>query len=441
MNDKLRSGSKDFLPDRSRYYALTILSLILLSSTFILSSKLKAQGQKDSVVVLEHADSLVGMEVDGEKARQLIGHVRLRHVNTIVTCERAIQYLTSNKFSMDGVVEVHDDTMRLVGMRGMYYPRERIAEAFDRVLLEDQHTVLKSQYAKYYANEKKAYFKGNVYVEDTASVVTADEVTYFREEGKSIAEGNVKILNANNSITIYGNHFENYKKINYSIVTDHPKVVQIDTTAKGEKDTLIVTAVLLESYRDTLERLIATDSVRITRSNLAAESGACTYFTNLDSIVLRKLPFVWYESGKYQDNQVSGESIFIKLKKRRLETVYVRGRAVAISRADTARIERFNQMTGQEIILHFADDKIQRVNVISTATSLYYLSDKANPNGMNVTTGDEIRISFTDGKIDKIKAISGVEGKYFPEKMIKGKESDYNLPEFNWREDRPGRKK
>ncbi|MBI4809866.1 MAG: hypothetical protein HY800_00130, partial [Ignavibacteriales bacterium] len=310
----------------------------------------------------------------------------------------------------------------------------------ERVLLEDPRTILKSEYGKYYVNEKKAYFKGNVYIEDTASVVTADEVTYYRNEEKSIAEGNVKIVNERNSITIYGNHFENFKKQNYSKVTDNPKVIQIDTTSEGKQDTLIVKALTLESYQDTLERLIATDSVKITRNDLAAESGICTYFTELDSIILKKSPFVWYETGKYEDNQVSGESIFIKLKRRRLETVYVRGRAVAISRADTVYLQRFNQMTGQEIVLHFAEDKIQQINVVTTATSLYYLFDQAKPNGMNITTGDEIKITFTDGKIDKIKAISGVEGKYYPEKMIKDKESDYNLPEFNWREDRPGRK-
>jgi hypothetical protein len=157
------------------------------------------------------------------------------------------------------------------------------------------------------------------------------------------------------------------------------------------------------------------------------------YFTEADSIFMTRAPCIWYETGKNEDNQITGESIFLKLKKRKLETAYVRGRAVAISRADTIYTERFNQMTGQEIILRFVDDKVNRINVITTATSLYYLFDNGKPNGMNVTTGDEIIVLFKEGKIDKIKALSGVEGKYYPEKMIKGKETDYNLPEFNWK--------
>lgn len=406
---------------------------------FIIFCRVQYAQQKEDVS-LDHADSLVGLEINGEKARQLIGHVRLHQGSTIITCDSAIQYLATQKISMHGVVEVRDDTLRMVGASGMYYPDLRIAEAFDRVLLEDPGTVLRAGYGKYFVNEKKAYFKTNVVVEDSTSVLTANELTYFREDQKSIAQGNVKIVNAKNGITIFGDLFENYKKNHYSKVTGKPRLIQIDTDRKEKTDTLEVTAKLLESYQDTLERLIATDSVRIIRGELAAEAGHCTYYTDLDSIILQRQPFIWYASSGSDENQVSGESIFIKLDKRKLKTVFVRDRAVAISRADSLYIGRFNQMSGQEMTLHFADDKIQRVDVNMTATSLYYLFDKGKGNGLNKSTGDQIRMTFIDGKIDKINAISNVEGQYYPEKMVKGKETDFNLPEYNWRENRPRKK-
>lgn len=410
-----------------------LIQLILIS---IVSVSLNAQ-QKSDDIILEYADSLRGLTIDGENARALIGNVRMRHGKTKITCAKAIQYYTSKKVQMEGVVEVNDDTMRLVGMRGMYYADSRIAEAFDRVLLEEPGTILRAGYGKYFMNEKRAYFKTNVYVEDSTSILTSDELTYYRDDEKSIADGNVKIVNAKNGITIFGNHFENYKKEKYSKVTGQPKLIQIDTDPKGKHDTLAVTAIELESYQDTLERLIATDSVRIIRNDLAAESGVCIYYTDLDSIVLQRSPFIWYASDKHDDNQVSGDTIYIKLKKRRLETVYVREKAVAISRADSLYPKRFNQLTGQEIVLHFNDDKIQQIDVNTTATSLYYLFDKSKGNGLNKSTGDQIRMTFMDGKIDKINAISNVEGQYYPEKMVKGKENDHNLPEFNWREKKP----
>ena len=98
-------------------------------------------------------------------------------------------------------------------------------------------------------------------------------------------------------------------------------------------------------------------------------------------------------------------------------------------------------MSGEEIIMKFQESRIQQIDVDKTATSLYYLLEDGKGNGMNKTTGDHVTITFVDGKIDKLKAIGGVEGAYYPEKLIKNKEIDYNLRGFNWRERHPGKRK
>jgi hypothetical protein len=411
-----------------------------------LSPGLRAQektapgGEEGKIITVEHADSLVGSEIGGEQVRELIGNVRFRQGRTHVTCQRARQYLATNRVWMEGVVEVTEDSMRMVGMHGTYDGNLRVAEAFDRVLVEEPGMVLHSTHGQYFVNDRKAYFDTAVTVEDSASVLTARELTYYRDEQKSFAHGNVVVTNVRNGLTITGNTLENFRKLKYSRVTQEPRVFQVDT-AGGRRDTLSVTALLLESFQDTLERLVATDSVRILRGDMAAEAGVSTYYTGLDSIILERSPFVWYSTLSSGANQVSGDTIFIKLQKRKLEKVYVRERAVAISRADSVYRNRFNQMTGREIILTFQDDRIQSINVNTTATSLYYLFDLGRPNGMNKSSGDRVAMSFQDGKIHSISVITKVEGQYFPEKMIRGRESVYNLPGFNWRENHPGSEK
>ena len=164
------------------------------------------------------------------------------------------------------------------------------------------------------------------------------------------------------------------------------------------------------------------------------------FYPQADSIILRKSPFVWYSVERSRDNQVSGDSIFIKLRKRKPGTIYVEGDAYAVSRADSLYPDRFNQMSGQEIVMSFADERIQRIDVERTATSLYYLFDGTNPNGLNKASGDRVTIRFKEGRIDKLNVISGPEGQYLPEKMIRHRETEYNLPGFNWRERRPGKR-
>jgi lipopolysaccharide export system protein LptA len=398
---------------------------------FCFSGTSRAQ-ENDTPVILNHADSLVGSEINGEQVKELIGHVKFTQGRVVVTCRKAVQFLASKKISLEGEVEVLDSTMRMVGERGMYYSAERMAEAFDRVMVEDGQTVLKSDYGKYFVKEKRAFFKTHVYVEDSASVLTSDELTYFREEQHSIATGHVIIKNPANRMTIFGEKFESFKKQKLSRMTVAPRLLQIDTSG-GKSDTLTVTSMIMESTDDTLERLHAIDSVHIRRSEMQAVAGNAIFFTKLDSIILRRSPFIWYCSDSGDVNQLSGDSVFLRLKKRKLERIYVRGNAHAIAEVDSAWPRRYNQMTGQQIIMNFADNKPVEIDVHKTAISLYYLFDGKEPNGVNRTSGDEVIIYFRNGKIDRLKVIGAVEGQYYPDRLVRQKESDYNLPGFVWR--------
>jgi len=393
-----------------------------------------AHAQTGDKVILNHADSGIGLEIAGEQVRKLIGHVNFTHGRVVVTCDTAIQYMRSNKVDFEGHVVVRQDTLTMTAKRGTYFPDGKIIEAFDDVHLDDGKTTLLAEYGKYFAQEKKAYFRTNVFVHDSTTTSNSNELTYFRDDQKSIAEGNVDIYNAENRITLTGNHFENFKKQNYSKMTQQPMAIEVDTASDGEIDTLVVSSRVMESYQDSVPRLVATDSVALTRAGLSATSGLGTFFTKSDSIVFRRSPVVWYTHSAWETTQVSGDSMFVKLNKRRLERLYVNGQAFALSRADSLQSLRYHQMAGQNLTMHFADNAIQRIEVDKTATVLYYIFDGKNPNGANRTSGDHVSILFLDKKIDKIKVKSGVEGEYFPEKMLKNKEDDYNLSGFRRQE-------
>ncbi len=224
-------------------------------------------------------------------------------------------------------------------------------------------------------------------------------------------------------------------------MTLHPAVVPIESAVDGTIDTVVGRSRVMGSYRDSVRRLVAIDSVRMWSSGLAAEAGLGIYYIENDSLILRKNPFIWYG-----ENQVSGDSIFIKMQKRKPRTVHVRGDAFAISQSDSMFPHRFDQLTGEVVTMHFAEGKIHRIDVDRTATSIYYLYEQGEdstgvrrkPNGLNRTSGDRVVINFAKGKADRISVVGGVEGEYFPENLVLHKEIDYNLPGFNWREDHPG---
>ena len=392
----------------------------------------RVAAQAGKVINLENADNLEGKIVDGQEARELIGNVRFNQENVRVTCDRALQFIASGKLILTGNVVVNDDSLTLRAPRGAYYRDERRAEAFDDVRLNDGNVTLTAGYGEYFIEPKRAFFHTHVVVKDAGSVVTSDSLTYFRVEKRSIATGRVRVVNAADNVTITGERLEHLSTQQFSRVTGKPVMVQLDTSVTGTVDTLVVRSRVMESYRDSVKRLIAIDNVEIVRSDLAAIAGTVQFFTQGDSMLLRRAPVVWY-----QQTQVTGDSINVYLLKRKLHLVTVMNDAFAASRSDSVRPTRFDQMSGEVMRMYFAARGLERIEVDDRATSLYHLYEDSLANGVNKTSGDHIIVSFADGKVQAIRILGGVEGQYFPENMVEGREQDYALAGFLWRTNRP----
>lgn len=416
--------------------ARRILSFLLI--LVAACSVLRAQRNED-IVHLDHADSLIGREIDGEKVRELVGNVRFSQGRILVNCMHAIQYMSRNRIELEGEVAVRDDSLTLFANRGVYYSDSKTAEGFDRVRLNDRVTYIDAGYGIYHTETGKAFFRYNVHVEDTASTLASDELTYFRREQRLIADGNVVLTNPANSVTIHGGHFEHDKIAGTSVMTVAPHAVQVDTSEGGVIDSLVVSGRMLESYQDTIRRLVATDSVVIIRSDFSGECGLATFLTGLDSIEMFRNPFIWYSSGEGETTQVAGDSIFVKLHERIIDHMLVRGSAMAISQADSSFPSKFHQLTGQELQLAFVDRQVSRIDVDRNASMVYFLFEDGSPNGLNTTSGDHVAITFENRKINTITVTGGVEGRYVPERLLAQREAEFNLPGFNWKERRPRR--
>ena len=388
--------------------------------------------QPGRVIILENADNLEGKIIDGQDARELTGNVRFHQENVRVSCDRALQFIASGKVILTGNVVVNDESLTLRAPRGAYYRDERRAEAFDHVALYDGSVQLTAGYGEYFIEPKRAFFHTRVLVRDTGSTVTSDSLVYFRTEKRSIATGRVRIVNAADNVTITGNRLDHFSRQQFSRVTGRPIMVQLDSSTPGSVDTLVVRSRVMESYRDSVTRLVAIDSVEIVRSDLAAIAGNVQFFTQADSMLLRQAPVVWY-----QQTQVTGDSINVYLRKRKLHLVTVMGDAFAASRSDSVRPTRFDQMSGELMRMYFAGKGLERIEVDDRATSLYHLYEDSLANGVNKTSGDHIIVFFGDGKVQAIRILGGVEGQYFPENLVEGREAEYALAGFLWRTNRP----
>lgn len=391
----------------------------------------KTWGQ-GKIIDVENADSLVGRLIDGVAVRELIGSVRFRQERVRVSCDRALQFVESGRVELTGNVVVNDDSVIMTAPRGTYHRDERRAEAFEEVDLNDGHVRISARYGEYFVTPRIAVFRSDVRVRDTSSTLTGDSLVYFRNERRSVAVGNVTVENATDNITIRGGRFENTAAPPYSRMTLRPVLVQFDTTALGRIETLVVRGRVMESFRDSLRRMVVTDSVEIVRAALSGTGGTAVFFTEGDSIYLRSTPVVWYG-----ESQITGDSMNVYLEERRLRRVVVRGNAVAASRSDPRRPERLDQMTGETMQMIFEDQELQRIELDVRAISVYHLYDDTTANGLNKTSGDRLVVRFRDRKVDAIAVSGGVEGQYVPEKLLEGHDAEYALEGFTWIEQRP----
>jgi len=395
--------------------------------------------QQTNRIEMRHSDLLEGKTINGEDVQELTGNVHFIQFPANgglvkVWCDRTLRYMMQNKFELFGRVKVIRDSVTLKSNEGVYYGNQKIMEGRNGVRLERGKTLLTAMNGKYFVDEKRSLFWNNVVLVDTSSTITCDTLNYYESDTRSVATGKVHVFENSNGINIYGDSLIHIEQNKFTLVLHQPRLMRIDTTDGGSIDTMVVVSREMQSYQDSVERFIAIDSVSFVRGGMSARCGKATYYMKNDFIALQTHPIIW--SG---DNQITGDSIRMTMADNRIKSLWVKNRAMAITRADSSRPDRFDQLTGRELTMYFQANKLSQVDVQKNATSLYYLYDDKEPNGANKSSGDRIMIDFISGDVDRIKIIGGVQGQYLPEKMIDKHEQDYNLDGFRWYENRPVR--
>jgi len=442
-------------------------------------------------------NELIGRTENDEPIREVIGNVILTQGNVVITCDRAIQYLARNDARLIGNVIATQDTLTIETPEGFYYGNIRRAFSDKGIKLNDKKVILTANIGEYLFNENKADFKdrvrlydtvstmtsdrliyyrlqniatayGNVKVGDKSSVISADSLTHFRVKQETYGYGHVVIENKDNNTSIYGNYIEDYRLQDFSIIDKNPLLIQIDTVYGGGRDsvilsvedttviervvelkpdtlqsidTLIIKSEVMEAFRDTINLFIARDSVEIIRKNFSSKNDQTLYYRNEGKIVTSKMteksnpPVMWYDL-----TQLSGDSLIIFLKGNKIDKVLVRANALIISQNEPA-LTRYDQISGKDIDMSFADGDIRKVEVYENVLSVYNMYEDEKPNGLIKASSKDATMEFENKKVTTVRLYSDPKTDYYPENLILGKEKEFVLPRFKLYEYRPVKEK
>jgi lipopolysaccharide export system protein LptA len=434
----------------------------------------------------------VNTVVNNEMVRDVYDDVVLTQGNVKITCNHATQYISRNEAELDGNVIATQDTLTITTSHGYYYGDERKAQSNVGVTLYDKKVTLTADTGVYFFDLDKAVFQNKVKLVDTSSTLHSNLLIYYKQQGRSIAIGNVKIVDStniiyadtlvhfrdsrisiadshvkiisisNNSI-IYGNHLEDYPGIFYTLVTENPLFIQIDSSYVMKKDTvaasvindtvannlnkdtskvllidtLVIRSLKMEAYRDTLNIFKAEDSVRIVRGNFSSKNDFTIYFRRKSKIITYKLnsqagqPVIWYDN-----TQLTGDSVAIYLVNNKIDKLEVFQNAFILSHNEKYK-DRYDQISGNKVIIHFDDNGIRETEVFGGVHSIYYLYDNNEPNGMTKSSSGYAKILFVNKQVDEVKLYSSPVSEFYPENKVAGNELGFTLPGYVLYNDRP----
>ena len=220
---------------------------------------------------------------------------------------------------------------------------------------------------------------------------------------------------------------------NKSIIKDTVKVASVKPIIKkGNTKNLVDSAKLnlvsTPPVDSTLKYFEAYKNVKIFSDSLQAV-GDSLFFSGSDSVFrLFNEPILWA-----QENQISGDTIYLFLKNKRPERLYVIDNALSMSKVDSSIY--FNQVRGNSIDALFdSTGQVHFLTAKGSAENIYYAQDEQKGFvGVNKNSCDLIEINFTDGKPKRVKFINNLEGGLLP---MRGKTNhdELKLKSFNWQD-------
>ena len=431
-----------------------ILKLLIVQVMLIISGNVLMAETRDPII-LHHADVLSGSESPTGPIRQCRGNVYLSQGNVSVKCDYALWNINSNSIEMTGNVIIQQGTMTLSMPSGSYDGGSKLARGRGGVKVIDRGRTVKALSGDYSTESYLARFFGNVSVEDDSTLIYADSAHYERSTRRSLAFGKVVVLSKNNPAIIEGMFAESIPNEELTRITGRPILFLIDSTKNtdtirierkqesGKKskknvqtqdsisikqsfayDTMTVIADTLETSSSRGNMYVAKQNVEIIRSGMAGICASALFKPDNDTLRLEGKPMIWFDS-----TMMTADSMYILMKKRSLVKIDALGSAFTLTKDDTLRPQRAQQLSGKHIAINVKQDTIFNIVSEVQAKSLYFLlSEKGIPEGAAKNSCDTIVVRFEAGAPESIIWIGGVQGEVYPEHEIEGKEVSFDLP-------------
>lgn len=323
--------------------------------------------------------------------------------------------------------------------------------------IKDKRTI-KTREGFYDMKNKRAELYKRSVIDDSSAVFTADEMAFDDSTGLGEFRGNAVYRSKDTAqgFDMIANNIRTNKKTNSMVATQKPLLL-----IKQGADTIYIAADTLYSAKlsdlkknrivPTIRNQVASDSItkKILTSNKDEEDssdkffeayynvkvfsdslqavGDSLFYSLKDSVFrLFKRPIVWA-----QENQISGDTIYLYIQNKKPERLYVFENSMAINKVDSS--DYFNQLRGTTINALFTDGKINSMRAKGNAENVYYATDEEKSFiGVNKSTADIIDVFFEESKPQKVVFLRNLDGTTYP--MRNTNHDELKIRGFKWQD-------
>lgn len=393
-----------------------------------LSKKATVKGK--SVILKDDNMTLLTTSLNYDMANQIGYYTEgadiLNDQNTLKS-KRGYYNRRTNVFNFKDNVKLNGKDYRMEGDTLDYYSSTKTACFFGpSKIISDENTIV-CNYGWYNTNTETAQFSRGATIHGKKSSIVADSLLYDKKQGLGRGIHNIKLTDSTENFTVYGQRGWYYQKSSESIVTDKPVALQIK-----DEDTMLLMSDTFYYKSDSAEKFMrAYGHTSILQKDVQGKCDSMIYNFNDSIISLFKSPILWSDK-----NQITGDTMFIRLKAGKIDNLRVNGNAFL---ASEVKPEYYNQISGRKMINNFDSGKLKSVYVEGNASSIYYLrdneTDSAEYTGVNKVSCGRMIIEFDSSKVRGIRFYMQPDGKMYP--MNQFPETEKFLTGLDWK---PGEK-
>jgi len=368
---------------------------------------------------------------------------KLERNKTVLTSKEGLYYGETRDVIFRKKVELIDPENNIITDTLEYNTYTQLTNFLSPSKIITGSRVISTSNGNYNTGTRKGYLYDRSNIEDSTYHFIADEMAVDDSLEMGEFKGNAIYTSKDTlGFDLMANNIKANKQKSTFLATESPLLL-----IKQKKDTLYIAADTLYAGKiSDLKRKIpkARDSVgvitdttldkyfeafhhvKIYSDSLQGKADSLFYSLSDSTIRLISDPIIWAN-----DNQITGDTLYLFVKNKKPEQLYVFENAFAINKIDTTSY--YNQLKGNKLNVWFEDGEIHKMSAKGNAENIYYpLDNDKNFIGVNHSNAQIIDVYFENTEPAKVVFKNQLVGKMTP--LNQTPKEELIIRGFKWNE-------